>query len=79
MDKMDDEILTATEGIHMIARGNKQVNIPDLSRDSTANASKNLDDICEYHGRNLVAYCVVHEELVCEECTDSEFHKDHND
>lgn len=55
------------------------MNIPDITRDSTANAQKNLNDVCEYHGKNLVAYCVVHEELVCEECTDSEYHKDHND
>ena len=50
-----------------------------MVNNSTANAAKNINDACEYHAKPLVAYCVVHEELVCEDCTDSEFHQNHND
>ena len=34
--------------------------------------------LCPYHGRNYVAYCSLHNELVCEECCDLSHHRDHN-
>lgn len=34
--------------------------------------------LCPYHGRNYVAYCSMHNELVCEECCDLSHHRDHN-
>lgn len=34
--------------------------------------------LCPYHGRNYVAYCQLHNELVCEECCDLSHHRDHN-
>ncbi len=62
----------------MAARGNKQQCDTETTT-KTANAQKGVNDACEYHAKPLLAYCVVHEELVCEDCTDSEFHKTHND
>ena len=34
--------------------------------------------LCPYHGRSYVAYCSLHNELVCEECCDLSHHRDHN-
>ena len=33
---------------------------------------------CPYHYKNYVAYCMLHKELMCEECCDLAHHKDHN-
>ena len=33
---------------------------------------------CPYHYKNYVAYCMLHKELMCEECCDLTHHKDHN-
>lgn len=35
-------------------------------------------NLCPYHGRYYVAYCSMHNELVCEECCDLSHHRDHN-
>ncbi len=40
--------------------------------------NKFVSSICTYHLKNYVAYCVMHKELVCEECCDLSHHKDHN-
>ena len=39
---------------------------------------KHIDEKCEYHHKPLVAFCIIHNELVCEDCTDSPYHRDHN-
>jgi hypothetical protein len=33
---------------------------------------------CPYHQKGFVAYCMMHKELMCEECCDLSHHKDHN-
>jgi len=33
---------------------------------------------CQYHGKPYVAFCIIHNELVCEECCDLSHHRDHN-
>lgn len=33
---------------------------------------------CLYHNKSYVAYCSLHNELVCEECCDLSHHRDHN-
>jgi len=43
-----------------------------------ANAVSVLPQICPYHMKNFVAYCMMHKELMCEECCDLSHHKDHN-
>ena len=37
-----------------------------------------LHQACPYHLKNYVAYCILHSELVCEECCDLSHHRDHN-
>ena len=42
-------------------------------------SSRTLSELCEVHKLPYVAYCAIHQELVCEDCTDSDKHIDHND
>lgn len=45
------------------------------------NKGKNMEILhqaCPYHLKNYVAYCILHNELVCEECCDLSHHRDHN-
>ena len=37
-----------------------------------------IESLCEYHNKPLVAFCIIHNELVCEDCTESSYHRDHN-
>jgi hypothetical protein len=34
--------------------------------------------MCPYHLKHYVAFCGIHNELVCEECCDLSHHRDHN-
>lgn len=42
-------------------------------------STRTLSEICDIHKMPYVAFCAVHQELVCEDCTDSEKHIEHND
>lgn len=42
-------------------------------------SSRTRSENCELHKMPYVAFCAVHQELVCEDCTDSDKHIDHND
>ena len=39
---------------------------------------QNHTSICPYHLKQYVAFCIIHNELVCEECCDLSHHRDHN-
>ncbi|CAI2364240.1 unnamed protein product [Moneuplotes crassus] len=45
---------------------------------SKMQSSRTLNDVCELHQMNYVGFCAVHQELVCEDCTDSEKHIHHS-
>mmetsp|Transcript_5057 Transcript_5057/g.7629 ORF Transcript_5057/g.7629 Transcript_5057/m.7629 type:complete len:92 (+) Transcript_5057:618-893(+) len=34
--------------------------------------------MCQFHSKPHVAFCIIHNELVCEECCDLSHHRDHN-
>ena len=45
----------------------------------TKEAQKQVShQVCPYHLKPYVAFCVIHNELVCEECCDLSHHRDHN-
>lgn len=44
------------------------------SREQAANSQQ----VCPYHLKQYVAFCIIHNELVCEECCDLSHHRDHN-
>jgi hypothetical protein len=48
------------------------------SKKHSGNGQGKQSSVCPYHLKNYVAFCSIHNELVCEECCDLSHHRDHN-
>lgn len=49
------------------------------SHGDPVNEEETKEELCEYHKQPVVAFCTLHSEMVCEECTDFERHSGHTD
>jgi hypothetical protein len=56
---------------------NKSSNKNYVSK-SGGGGSSGSSQVCPYHLKQYVAFCIIHNELVCEECCDLSHHRDHN-
>ncbi len=45
---------------------------------SSQGNKQNSHSMCQFHSKPHVAFCIIHNELVCEECCDMSHHRDHN-
>jgi hypothetical protein len=67
-------------GVHHNAQGGRlgSQHNGSQARNNQAPPQHSATPQCQYHMKPYVAFCCIHNELVCEDCCDLSHHRDHN-